>query len=343
MTMKQIGGSKLQNNTAYLQKWINGKNPGPLVVEASVTHCCNHNCIHCSYQQYVKYDRGSSSINSDAFKKFLEDFKAMGGIEVYFAGNGEPLLNKLLPDFICYGYHIGLDITLSTNGVLLTEKVSDKILPCVKWIKFSINGGDRQSYAKVHRCNEGDFDKVIDNIKYILAYRKINNLDVKIIIHFLVLNDNINSLPAIVEISNMLNIDLLIIRKPVFDNNQNLNFSEDDIKYIKGLEDKENIIVRWDPFLNEDSCPPWDRCYGINFRTNLDEKGNLYTCFRNFFDNTVYGNITDNSFLNIWHSKRKKDIFSFVETCEDIHKCAKWCQSSYDNMFINTYLKNLRK
>ena len=165
------GGSKLTTNKEVFHKWIKKEDTGPLVIEVGVTYGCNQDCVHCSFQQFKKYDH-YDFIHRESFLDFLDDFKEMGGIEVYFAGNGEPLLHPNICEFFEYGNKIGLDMSMSTNGVPLTQEMAERILPNAKWINISISGGNVKTYSKIHKCPDSEFYEVIENIKsgFVLSF-----------------------------------------------------------------------------------------------------------------------------------------------------------------------------
>jgi len=338
----KIGGSQLKDNLHHLERWRAGDNPGPLIVEISPTYGCNHDCVHCSYQQYSPYDRYKFLSDSVVLKQFLSEFKSLGGVEVYFAGTGEPMMNSLLTEWIQYGYNIGLNVTLGTNGVLLNSQKMKGILPFVKWIKFSVNGGDRVTYTKVHRCNATDFDRLIRNLENAVQYRDSYNLDVRLVIQFLTSNFNWTSIPSILNIHKNIGTDLLIFRNAIPKDGP-LIYSQDIIKTLKEINAEEKVHIRWDTYQQRINNFGWEKCYGINFRTNMDYEGNLFTCFRHCFRNSTYGNIFNERFMNIWNSTRKKKIFSEVEEELDRPDCKKWCQVAYDNVFLRDYLEEREK
>lgn len=333
----KVGGSQLKDNIARLHKWKDGNNPGPLVIEITATHGCNHNCLHCSYQQYSPYDRYKFFSDSTVFKQFLQDFKSLGGVEVYFGGKGEPMLNPLLSEWIQYGHGIGLNMTIGSNGILLNDRKSRAILPFVKWIKFSVNAGDRLTYTKVHRCKAGDFDKLIHNLEKTVKNRNFYNLDALIVIQFLTYDSNWTSIPSILDIHRKIGTDLLIFRN-VVPKEKPLFYSKDIIDALKEIDGEERVHIRWDTYREKGGELDWKKCYGINFRTNMDQEGNLFTCFRQVFKDSIYGNIHKDRFINIWSSSRKKKVFSEVEQQAGRPDCKKWCSAAYDNAFIRNYL-----
>lgn len=332
-----VGGSKLNSYPGHLKAWFEGRNPGPLVAEVAATHGCNHDCVHCGFQQFEPYTDQKTFLDSDAFKKFVEDFKSLGGIEIYFAGNGEPLLNANIDECIRFVNEKGVDVTLSTNGILLTEPRYSGILPFTKWIRFSVNGGDKRTYSRVHKCDEGDFNILLNNMRGAVRYRNQNRLNVKLIIQFIAYEPNWKSLKAIVNEHHNLETDLLIIRNATFNNAKGATPPAYIINALKEIEGSDKVQIRWETFGDETELK-WNRCYGINFRTNMDDRGNLFTCFSK---DCTYGNIHQSGFAEIWRSISKKEVFSRVEQGNDIPFCKRWCPTAYDNVHIEKYIEQV--
>ena len=329
------GSSKIATNPQHFKKWLEKEDIGPLVIEVGVTYGCNHNCVHCSFQQFDSYT-GVNFINKDAFIQFLDEFKLMGGIEVYFAGNGEPLLHPHICEFFEYGKKIGLDMTLSTNGEYLTDEIANRILQATKWVNFSINGGNLQDYITIHKCSEESFYKVIKNIKNVMKVKQESNLDIKVVMQYIAYSLNKNGIDDIVKLYHELGVDQLNIRSAGFRSEYNTFEDKKILDKLNELNNIEGIIVRWDSNM---AVAPWDKCYGINFRINMDYQGNIYPCSKNYYENCTIGSIEKKSFKEIWLSEKKKQVFFSVENTKDTTKCRTWCQCRGDNIYIDNYLK----
>lgn len=331
-----IGGSKLVTHMGRLEKWLEGHSPGPLVVEVAATHGCNHNCIHCGFQQFDRFSEQKKFLDALTFKKFIDDFADMGGVEIYFAGNGEPLLNPLIDDWIAYIHEKGISCALSSNGVLFDKIRQMRILPYTKWIRFSVNGGDPDTYAKIHQCQREDFERLTTNIAQAVEYRNRNNFDTRLVIQSLIYEQNWHSLNNLIAEHTKIGADLLILRNVTFKDNPNAIPPPHIIEALKEVVDVPNVQVRWETFGVNAPDVGWHKCYGINFRTNMDDRGNLFACL---CPEAVYGNIHELSFREIWNSDRKKETFSKIEKGEYIPQCKSWCPTGFDNIYIENYLE----
>lgn len=335
MTPK-IGGSHLIEHPDRLELWRMGKEPGPLCVELGPTHGCNHNCVHCGFQQYAKYGE-RRFLDLGVWIEFLDDFKAMGGVEVYLAGSGEPVLNPGLAAAVKHGTDIGLKFCMSTNGVFLTGDVVPRVLPHMSWIRFSVNSGNPSSHSKLHRCPESDLDRILQNIKSAVEYRNRHGLSVRLLLQYVLINRSVEALNEIVEVCRTLAVDKLVIRNVIWDRG-NPRHSDRLIERLRDLEKEMDVDVRWAGISDSSEEVEWDRCPGIYFKTNLDPDGNLWACCRHFMIDSTYGNVYEKRFPEIWHSDGRRNLFAEISEGLDRAKCAKWCQMSQDNLLIKRYL-----
>ena len=77
------------------------------------------------------------------------------------------------PDFyeiISYGKEIGLDLSLATNGIRIDHDKLDIILDSLKWIRFNISAGTKETFLKIHRVNQ--MDRVLKNAKALSKRKK---------------------------------------------------------------------------------------------------------------------------------------------------------------------------
>jgi len=312
---------------------------GPLVVEIAPTRGCNHKCIHCGFQQYSPYSNKKQFLPLHIYKSFVDDFVELGGKEIWFAGNGEPFLNPSFSDMVKYGAKKGLSIGVSSNVVNVDEQIVEDIIEHISWTKFSINGANEKTYSKVHQCNPKDFKRAIENIQLFTTYRNKSNNKPFISIQFIVMKENWMDIKQMVDIHTKLDVDKLIFRNVIKKEYVLVPIPNDVKNTLSQISHIKTIFINWNSF-NEKPISNWTTCFGINFRINLSENGDLYTCCRDLTIPSIYGNIFENSFFDIWHSKRKKEIFENIYNFKDRSCCIKWCQCASDNIFIDNFFNN---
>ncbi|MEO5328727.1 MAG: radical SAM protein [Magnetococcus sp. THC-1_WYH] len=329
---KGMTGTQLSRYPGRLDLWLSGRNPGPLTIEVGITHGCNHNCLHCSFQQSTPYKKQKKFIDPDLFMQFLKDFREMGGVEIYFAGDGEPLLHPQIEEFLACCKQLGLGVSMSSNGIYLTEKKATDILRYLDWIRFSINGGDRDTYAKIHDCDPKDFDRLSNNLINSVRIRHAQNSKVLLAIQFLVYDLNYQSMVSMLEFHKVVGTDLLVFRSMSDTRKDDDAPSQEIREALREIEasvgEFSNVKVRLD-FHTE---AKWKYCYGPNFRIYMNHEGDIIPCFRQYYNKNRIGNIHKNRFTEIWNSERKSDVYKMIESGGDISMCSRLCHCSQDNI-----------
>lgn len=65
---------------------------------------------------------------------------------VVCSGEGEPLLNTNMPDLANQIKACGIDVAMSTNGVLFSKDKVEECLSAFTWVRYSIASMDEKSY-----------------------------------------------------------------------------------------------------------------------------------------------------------------------------------------------------
>lgn len=134
--------------------------PRPVVVWA-VTKACNLRCVHC----YASATPGPApgELTRDEGFALLDDLAEFNVPAVLFSG-GEPLVRPDTPDFIQHARLLGLSCTLSTNGMLIDEKMADRLaVSGLKYAGISIDGiGEKHDKL---RGRKGAYESALAGIK----------------------------------------------------------------------------------------------------------------------------------------------------------------------------------
>lgn len=102
-----------------------------------------------------------------AFDRLADQVGELGRIKslnLYMMG--EPFVNRALPDFVRIARQKNMAdrITITSNGTLLTEAVSRRVIDAgLNYLRISIYGGDAKSYARRTRGKIA-LDRVVENV-----------------------------------------------------------------------------------------------------------------------------------------------------------------------------------
>lgn len=131
----------------------------------NITSRCNDNCLFC-YR-----DRDSRDMDFERQKIIVEKIAGSGIRKVTFAG-GEPLMVDRLRDLILYAKQKGLIVSLTTNGILMTDEWLEFCVRNLDWITFSLDGADEKTQTAMGR-NPGHTERTRGLLE------KIKNTDMK--------------------------------------------------------------------------------------------------------------------------------------------------------------------
>ena len=154
MDKYRIDSHKLIYHVSRVNNWLKGENIYPIYAEISPSGTCNHRCTYCALD-FMEYQ--PRFLNKEMLKDRLSEMALLGLKSIMYAGEGEPLLHKDIVEIINHTKKVGIDVAITTNGVLLKEELIESALEDITWIKVSINGGTRETYAKIHRTNTNNF------------------------------------------------------------------------------------------------------------------------------------------------------------------------------------------
>jgi MoaA/NifB/PqqE/SkfB family radical SAM enzyme len=105
--------------------------------------------------------RKTSYLSMSKFRKIIDEFPFLEKISL--VGAGEPLLNSELFDMIDYCKVKKIRVGFATNGMLMSEKTSEKIISSgLNWLNISMDGATKDTYEKIRKG--ADFNLLINNI-----------------------------------------------------------------------------------------------------------------------------------------------------------------------------------
>lgn len=339
----RMDAHKLIFHPQRVAAWMNGENIYPIEVEISPSGACNHRCVFCAVD-YIGYT--PDFMDKDKLLKNMEQMQRRGLKSVICSGEGEPLLNKNMPDMANGMKSFGLDVAMSSNGALFTKDVARECLKAFTWIRFSIASMEEESYNAIQRGQAGDLNKVCENLSEAVRVKKEQKLKTTLGVQCLLMRENIGQLAFMAKSLRGMGLDYLTV-KPYSQHLHSENHIE--IDYSQMLEtEKELKTYETEDFkihfranamkkMHQGKC--YKICYGLPFMTHIDAKGNVWPCVAHIGqDELCYGNINEQTFEQIWSGeKRKQAVRKLLDL--DINKaCREACRLDE----INKYLWELK-
>ena len=344
-----LDGQKLQWHKDRVASWLRGERIAPITIETALTRSCNFSCQYCYGKLQVNEIK---HMTWDIIRNFLEDAKEIGVKSVNFTGDGESTCSPYFSKAIIYGNHIGLDMAVGTNLSLLTEKELELILPCLTYIRVNISAADSNSYSIVHGTSEGNFYKVIANIKACVKFKKLYKLPVTIGLQMVLMPDLWEQVIPLAKLGRSLEVDYLVIKHCSDDEfgSLGIDYSKYD-KLIDLLKETEtyststySVQAKWSKILSGGKRS-YSQCYGPPFMLQMSGSGLVAPCGMLFNDRykELYhiGNIAETRFKDIFNSDRYWEVMDRIASDKfDAHTM---CGSLCFQHKANEYLWGLKK
>jgi cyclic pyranopterin phosphate synthase len=346
MDKYRIDSHKLIYHVSRVHDWLLGKNIYPIYVEISPCGACNHRCIFCGLD-FMEYQ--PRFLDKDILKIRLREMARLGLKSIMYAGEGEPFLHKDIAEIINYTRKVGIDVAVTTNGVLFDEKLADSILASVTWIKVSIDAGTRDSYAKIHNTRQSDFEKVMKNMSYAVKLKRNKGLKCALGMQLILLPENYQEVELLAKKAKNIGMDYLVVKPysqhPLSKTKRFANIKYGHYAYLARKLDKFNdnsfsvvfrihTMCKWDDLRRN-----YKHCLALPFWAYINSNGNVYAC-ETFLtkDRFRLGNIYRNTFREIWQGQKRIKLARWAQEKFDTAKCRINCRMDE----INRYLWELK-
>lgn len=343
----RLDSHKLIFHPEKVGEWLKNKDIYPINCELGISSACNHRCIFCCVD-YMGYK--PNNLSSEIVLKNIKIMKEKGLKSVVLAGNGEPLINKDAVKIINGIKNEGIDVAMSTNGVLFTQDIIKDTLKDLTWVRFSTSAASETNYQKIQGAKKGDLERVFTNIKSAVEFKNKNNLNTTIGVQLVLIPENINEVLELGRIVKKLGVDYYSVKSF---GNQTLSMSEvkdkinitefykkfDDLeRKIKELnDDKFQAIYRSNRISKANINRNYCECWALPFYTFIDGNGDVWPCcIMMGQEGMSFGNIKESTFDQVWDSKKRQEIIEKIRKM-NFSECSTECR--LDDM--NRYLEQL--
>jgi radical SAM protein with 4Fe4S-binding SPASM domain len=278
----------------------------PLYILTELTFSCNYRCPQCilgNVEETIKLKPDIPEMPISLFKKIIDEGEKHQCRSLCLNHTNEPLLVKDLVDRISYAQNHGfLDILMNTNGELLNENISKKIIQSgLTRLMISLDANSQETFKKIRVG--GNFEKVCNNIKNFIKIRDEMGLKLPLVrTSFVLQKSNAHELN---EFTNYWKEKVDYVHIQNF--SRPYETSDDSRISIKKLNSKNTF-----------------RCDQPNNRIVIRSDGQVLPCCSWFSYEIPVGNVNDKSIYEIWNSKLMKDLrkihyagqYNLNPTCE---------------------------
>jgi radical SAM protein with 4Fe4S-binding SPASM domain len=325
-----------------VSRWLEGETIYPVYAELSPSGACNHRCTFCALD-YMEYT--PRFLDTAVLKERLTEMAGLGLRSVMYGGEGEPFLHRDIGDIIVHTKQAGIDVGITTNGVLLTKQLAEKILGSTAWIKASLNAGCAETYAKVHRTKADDFERVFRNLAEAVRIKRETNAACTLGIQTLLLPENADEVEILAEKAKETGLRYVVV-KPYSQHHRSRTQTYRNVDYAHFAHLRDRLAR-----LNDDSFSVvfrertmakmkrtergYERCLALPFWTYIDSGGNVWGCSAYLGDERFrYGNIHEQTFEEIWTGELRRRNLRMVAEELDPEECRMNCRMDEINLYL---------
>ncbi len=339
----KLDSHKLIYHPERVAEWLREGDIYPIEIEISPAGACNHRCTFCAVD-YVGYR--SNFLQKELILPTIRFLAEHGLKSVICSGEGEPLLNKDLPEIVHTIKSYGVDVAMSSNGVLLTREIVDACLADFTWIRFSIASMEETAYAKIHRTRPEDLARVRENIAYAVSYKNKNGLKTTLGVQCILIQDNLHSILEQARELREIGVDYFTV-KPYSQHLHSKNKMEVDYEALLSIEEPLKaletetfkIYFRATAMKKMHHEKPYKDCLGLPFMTHIDATGEIWPCIAHLgTEGMSYGNINEHSFAEIWNGEERQTVIERIRRAGVNRICRDACRLDE----INKYLHELK-
>jgi len=283
----------------------------PINFNIETTNACNLNCKMCPRKDS---NRPVGYMSFDLFKKIIDEAKKYSPIAFSLHKDGEPLLHPDLFQMIDYIKKSNPKniVYLTTNGVLLDEKKSRKILESgVDRFNVSIGAAKKETFKKIKGVDA--LEKVEENTRRFIELKKQERYKTETRVQIIKMKETI-----------------------------------DEVDEFKNKWKKYPVQIHiWD-FLNWGGAIKNELdlgktkkrypCYALWFSPAINWDGRVSLCCIDWDNKLIIGNVNNQSLSKIWQGEKLKEYrklhlqgkYNQIPVCD---KCNYW--SWWPDIFFN--------
>ena len=306
-TLKKYGfGGAIDKKYHYLLKkiadktgWLS-KGEVPNFFNIEPTSFCNLKCRLCpTGNNILGRDKGFMTL--DVFKKILSGWNGKK-TRIDFGGFGEPLLNKDFLEMVRISKDKNFDISIFTNGNLLTPEISLALVSFkADRIIISVDGATKETYSWYRRG--GDFNKVVSNLKTLVKIKREQGSNLpNTELQFVVMKKNESELGLIKKIALELGVDKLILKACGFYSFIGMSFDEFKKDYLP-INKKYRRLENENSPISDFVCP-W-----MNHSAMVLWNGKISACCYDSHGEVILGDVNETNFIDQWQNSLKYKNF----------------------------------
>ena len=208
-----LDGHKLRWHTDRVDAWESGERIAPVSVDMALTRACQANCRGC--YAVLQESQSRSNLTKDSLWALLDDFATIGVRGVSLVSDGESTLSPHYGGFIERATSLGIDVGNATNGWRFFPDVAERLLPHLKWVRFTVLAGRPDSYLRLMHGSIDDrhiWDTAMENIRQAVAVKRKHDLGVTLGIQTFVTPQDVEEIVPFAQLAVSLGVDYAMVK-----------------------------------------------------------------------------------------------------------------------------------
>jgi len=265
----------------------------PISYSIEPTNHCNLKCPECP-SGLGTLTRPLGLLSVEDFKTIIDQVKDTGFyVQLYF--QGEPYINKNLPEMIRYAQSKNIYISISTNGHFVNVKTIDNILNnAPDKLIYSMDGLDEESYQN-YRVG-GSFKKADEGLR--LLIKKRNELGRKkpfVEFQFIVMKQNEHLLDEVKKYGKDVGVNKVVFKTMQVSSYENaVHFLPSNQKYSRYIVNNGSVKIK-NKLKNH--------CFALWRTSVITWDGKVVPCCFDKDANFGLGELKEKSMKEIWLSE----------------------------------------
>jgi len=294
----------------------------PISFSIEPTNHCNLKCPECP-SGLGALTRPLGLLRSDDFKNWIDQIKDTGFyVQLFF--QGEPYINKNLPEMIKYAQQYKIYVSISTNGHFINANNIDKILEAAPdKLIYSVDGLDEETYQN-YRVG-GTFAQVDSALRNLVKRKRQLKLKKPFIeFQFIVMKQNEHLLEKVKTYCKEVGVDKLVFKTMQISSYENaLKFLPTNKKYRRYIIDDNSFRIK---------AEVKNHCFALWRTAVITWDGKVVPCCFDKDADFTMGILNGKSFYEIWNSENYNKFRKSILTDR---KQNKMCTNCTEGLKIN--------
>jgi radical SAM protein with 4Fe4S-binding SPASM domain len=273
------------------------------------TNQCNLKCNFCPQSDPAHHQlRPIGKLSEENCGLFLTKIKEVGSGNgnINFTLDGEPFINKSFVSFIRLAAEHGFFSIFASNGIFINQKISDELDQAGPFCA-SIDFASNKEIFETIRGQEGHFDLVLSNLKYLMKLA-INNRNIHLDVHDITSFAGSDAEESLAKMRALFPSSLP--GRIRFDSRQFHNFCG----HLDARKKSDNYRL----------CPyPWTQMA-------VTYNGDCVPCCRDTVGRSVLGNVFESSIMDVWNDEPYRTFRNnLLNRRPDLNAACKDCDLPY--------------